>query len=118
MRRLGFLLAALALVPLACERAAPAEDCVDLTGTAPARVEMAGMAFVPACFSVSGSQAIALVNEDAVDHTFTIRGTSVDLDVEGDRAAQVGPLAGAISPGTYDLLCRYHPEMTGSITVS
>ncbi len=117
MRRLGFLLAALALIPLACERAAPAGDCVDLAGTAPARVEMSDMAFAPACFSVRGSQAITLVNADAADHTFTLRGTSVDLDVEGDRTVEAGPLTEEAPPGTYELICRYHPDMTGSVTV-
>ncbi len=111
------LVAGVALGAVACARGAPAE-CTDLTGTTPARVTMSDMAFDPACLSVRASQALTLVNVDAADHTFTIRGTSVDLDVEGERTVEVGSLAGEVPPGVYDLVCRYHPGMTGTITLT
>lgn len=116
MRRF-LLVAAIGLGAVACGRRAPA-GCVDLTGMASARVVMTDMAFAPACFSVRASQAITLVNDDAADHTFTIRGTSVDVDVGGDQVLERGPLDEAVPPGTYDLLCRYHPGMTGTITLT
>lgn len=109
--------AVLALGAAACGPVAPAGggDCVDLT-TAPAvHVEITGFRYAPACFTMRAAQELAVTNGDGADHTFTLRGTAVDLVIAGSGRAEAGPLAAG--PGTYELICRYHPDMRGTVTL-
>jgi plastocyanin len=57
------------------------------------------------------------VNQDDVDHTFTMSGTQIDVPVAAGETLNGEPIAGAVEPGTYDFLCTIHPEMTGRVTV-
>jgi len=93
-------------------------DCVDLsTGGETFTVRIANFAFAPSCFTASASQGISIVNEDGADHTFTLRGTGIDVRVPGEETVEGEPVSGVVAPGTYDLVCTLHPEMTGDVTV-
>lgn len=93
-------------------------DCVDLTGEgATFTITIADFAYDPACFTASASQGISIVNQDDVDHTFTMTGTQIDVPVVAGETFNGEPIAGAVEPGTYDFLCTIHPEMTGQVTV-
>ncbi len=112
------LVAVLALGAAACGRAAPtAEDCVDLTAGSTAHVEIADFRYLPGCFTMRGAQGLTVANDDGADHTFTLRGTGVDLEVAGSGSAEIGPLAAEADLGTYDLICRYHPDMRGTVAL-
>jgi plastocyanin len=142
MRRLVFVLAALTLMLAACSSddgggttgstaptgAAAAtgsnvgesgdEECTDLTGEGPTfTITIANFAYDPPCFKASASQGISIVNEDDVDHTFTMTGTQIDVPVAAGETFNGEPIAGAVEPGTYDFMCTIHPEMTGQVTV-
>jgi plastocyanin len=94
------------------------EDCADLTGEgATFTITIADFAYDPPCFTASASQGISIVNQDDVDHTFTMTGTQIDVPVAAGETFNGEPIAGAVEPGTYDFLCTIHPEMTGQVTV-
>jgi plastocyanin len=94
-------------------------DCVDLTTEGGSfTIRMLGNEFIPSCFTASASQSLTLVNEDPGLHSFTLEGTPIDLDIPGGETLQLDPIAGRVSPGTYELLCRYHlPGMVGEVTI-
>jgi plastocyanin len=94
------------------------EDCADLTGEgATFTITIADFAYDPPCFTASASQGISIVNQDDVDHTFTMTGTQIDVPVAAGETFNGEPIAGAVEPGTYDFLCTIHPQMTGQVTV-
>jgi plastocyanin len=118
--KVAFALAVvLALGAAGCGASGPSADgdCVDLTAGPTARIGIADFGYAPPCFTVRLAQGIALTNHDAADHTFTIRGTGVDAVVEGSASRNLDPLGAEADPGTYDLICRYHPGMVGTITL-
>ena len=93
-------------------------DCVDLSGDGAAfTVTITDFAFRPSCFTASAAQGISLVNQGGTIHTFTLVGTQVDIEVEGGATVDRGPVAGVVEPGTYDLTCRFHHEMSGEVTI-
>ena len=97
----------------------PSAACADLsTGGSSFTVRLRGDAFVPSCFTASASQELELTNEDAVRHSFTVEGTPIDVDVDGGDTLDLAAPGGAVQPGTYQLICKYHlPGMTGEITI-
>ena len=74
--------------------------------------------YEPADFSFSvGEKVTFTLTAEAVYHTFTIDGTSVDVDVEVDEVREVTFTFD--EPGTYSLICIPHElnGMVGVITV-
>jgi hypothetical protein len=60
---------------------------------------------------------LKVVNEDSAEHSFTAESINVDQDIVGGEDADVAlDLAGA--SGTVNFKCKYHPSMTGVITVT
>jgi plastocyanin len=97
---------------------ATGSDCVDLTGEGPIfTITISGFAFQPDCFTASAAQGISVVNQDSVQHTFTMVGTAVDVTIAAGETFNGEPITGIVEPGTYDLVCRIHPAMTGEVTV-
>jgi plastocyanin len=106
----------LAVVMPACSEGDP--DCVDFSDRGDTlTIHIAGFEFQPPCFTVRTSQGIQVLNDDGAVHSFTLKGTPIDFDVPDEGRRNVGAVAGAVEPGTYDLICTYHPEMTGAVTV-
>jgi plastocyanin len=91
------------------------ETATDLSGDDPFSITAQGFRWAPDCVRASGAASITVVNEDAVDHTFTIPGTQVDAPLPGNETFN-GESAG-LEPGTYEFLCTIHPTMTGTIIV-
>ena len=127
VRKLAPLLAVLVLTLAACgggdggdggEATGGADDgCVDLTGTETFAVTISDFAYEPSCFTASASQGISIENEDGAIHSFTLEDTEVDVDVAGGETVEGAPVEGVVEPGTYGLICTYHPEMTGEVTI-
>ena len=93
-------------------------DCADLTGEGGMfTLTIADFAYDPPCFTASASQGITIVNQDDVDHTFTMTGTQIDVPVAAGETFNGEPVSGVVEPGTYDFVCTIHPEMTGQVTV-
>ncbi len=96
----------------------PPEDCVDLTGEGPGfKIVMRDLRLHPDCFIASATQGIKVVNKDAALHSFTLVDTPIDVDIEGNETFNGQPIAEVLEPGTYTLLCRYHPPMLGDVYV-
>jgi len=126
IRKLIPLLASLVLVLAACggddggggEATGGADDgCVDLTGSETFTVTIQGSAYEPSCFTASASQGINVVNEDGLPHTFTLEDTQIDVEIAAGETFNGEAVSGAVEPGTYDLVCRIHPQMTGEVTI-
>ena len=132
MRRLVFVLVAvLAMGLVACggdDETPPAATgdtgatgttagCADLTDGDTFTLTISGFAFDPSCFTARAAQSISIVNEDSADHSFTISGTQIDTTIPAGETFNGGSVSGVLEPGTYDFFCRFHPSMTGTITV-
>jgi plastocyanin len=93
-------------------------DCPDLSAGDTFTITIANLAFEPDCLTARAAQGITIVNEDSVEHTFTIDGTPIDVTIAGGETFNGEPVSGVVAPGTYDFSCRIHPSMTGSIAVT
>jgi len=92
-----------------------ADTATDLTAQSPFTITMKGLAYQPNCFSAKNNSTIKLVNQDTVNHTFTIIGTGVDVLIP---AGQTVTKPGAnLAPATYQFHCTIHPQMTGTLIV-
>ena len=79
-------------------------------------ITIADFAFDPNTLTVPSGEdvAIEVTNEDDVEHSFTLDDDSVSQDVEGGESQTV-TLNVSEEIGWH---CEYHPEMTGTVTVS
>ena len=83
-------------------------------GTETTSVSMIDNAFEPADPTVTAGSSLTVTNDGEAAHTFTLE--------EGDIDEQVAPGADtsvsiSLDAGTYDFVCSFHPEMTGTLTV-
>jgi len=92
-------------------------ECVDLTAGDAFTLTISGFAFDPSCFTARAAQNISIVNEDSADHSFTIGGTPIDVTIPAGETFNGESVSGVLEPGTYDFFCRFHPSMTGTVTV-
>jgi plastocyanin len=90
-------------------------DCTSQNATKlTATLAVKNFAFVPNCFSVASGSTISVANGDARTHNFTVEHTDVAVLLPAGMSGQ----ATAPAPGTYDFLCTFHPQMTGTIIVT
>ena len=117
MRRIVSLVVVLGLASLgaACSSSGPSAPTCE-TPTKQTEVDMENMAFTPTCVSATANDTLTLVNKDAAEHTFTVKGTSINVTIEGGQTA-TAPLTG-IAPGTYSVTCQFHPQMTETLQVT
>ncbi len=77
------------------------------------RIEMKDVAFVPPGVVAHAGDVLEWHNDDIVAHTATSRGAGFDLTImPGHRGRVVLTRA-----GTFSYICRFHPNMTGQVTV-
>jgi len=84
-------------------------------GGATDSVTMVDNEFQPSSFTAA-STSITVTNDGEALHSFTLPDGDIDQDVQAGESAEVD-LSG-LDAGTYDFNCKYHPEMTGSVTVA
>jgi plastocyanin len=100
---LGRAIAGAALVAL-CVAPARAETI---------RVEISKVVFVPTQISARVGDTIEWVNADIVAHTATAKSKEFDVVIAPNKTArQVLTKAGA-----FDVICRFHPNMTAHLDV-
>ena len=104
-------IAAVALLGAACGGDGNGGDGGETTDS----VTMVDNEFQPSSFTAA-STTISVTNDGQALHSFTIADGDIDQDVQAGESAEVD-LSG-LEAGTYDLICKYHPEMTGSVTVA
>jgi plastocyanin len=107
MRRISIGLLVLALLGAGCGGGNGGGETTDT-------VTMVDNEFQPASFTAAGD-TLSITNEGQALHSFTLSDGGVDQDVAPGEGVEVD--ISALDGGTFDLLCKYHPEMTGSITV-
>jgi len=115
-----FCCTALLLAAVACGSGSSGGSCTssnatDLASQDQAQIQIHSFAFQPSCFEATSTQGIKIVNQDQAPHTFTVKGTSVDLKIDAGKTIEQGPLG--LSPGTYPFVCTIHPQMTGTIII-
>lgn len=93
---------------------ASAAAACDVTGTGGTAAEIKGFAF-PSGLSVTAGEAVTWTNADSAPHTVTFEDGSCDSGSIGGGGGSVTVTYTAA--GTYPVLCRIHPTMTGSIEV-
>ena len=77
------------------------------------RVEMGDFFYEPACVEVQQDATLGLDNTGEAPHTFTIDGAEADVAA---GSSQDLDLTG-VAPGTYEVTCTYHPQMTGGLRI-
>jgi len=78
------------------------------------QIKMEKLAFVPAQVSAHVGDTIEWVNADFVAHTATARNGAWDVLIPANATKSVVLMA----PGQVDYYCKFHPNMTGQISVS
>ena len=76
-------------------------------------VAMQGIAFAPTQVTVHVGDTLGWANHDIVAHTATAKDKSWDVNVLPGKTGRMVMKAA----GTFDYICRYHPNMTGEIIV-
>jgi|SRR5918992_1490200 plastocyanin len=105
MKRLAIALSAVALLGAACGGGG---------GESTDALTMVDNEFQPSEFTAA-SDTLSVTNEGQALHNLIVAEGGIDQDVQPGESADVD-LSG-VQAGTYDLSCKYHPEMTGSITI-
>lgn len=78
-------------------------------------VVLSDFAFRPDCLRAAEGAQISLRNTGEAPHTFTIDGTTVDVDLPAGTSTDAS-LSG-VEPGRYTVTCTLHPQMEATITV-
>lgn len=78
------------------------------------RVEVKALAFLPRAVSAHVGDVIEWVNHDFVAHTATARNGDWDVNLPPNATGRTE----VKRPGTVAYFCRYHPNMTGEITIA
>jgi plastocyanin len=90
------------------------------TGTGPGStgggnaIVIAGFAFDPSTITVSGPTEVTITNNDSATHTFTLDDGSIDEEIGSGESTTV-TIDVSASTG---FVCRFHPQMTGSVEVA
>ncbi|MGD9768646.1 MAG: cupredoxin domain-containing protein [Pseudolabrys sp.] len=77
-------------------------------------ITMDKVAFAPTAVSARVGDTIEWRNADIVAHTATARDKSFDVNVLPNKTGKLV----LKKAGQFDYYCRYHPTMTGTITVT
>jgi len=77
------------------------------------RVEISKILFAPAEIKVRVGDVVEWVNIDFVAHTATARDGRFDVMLEPGKSGRTTMQ----KAGSIDYYCRYHPNMTGRVTV-
>lgn len=88
--------------------------CPDLTGDESFTVTLSDNEYDPACARVTRMQGLTLENTGSNSHTFTLDGTSIDVEVAGGDTQNLDPPGEVLAAGTYTVYCRFHGSADGS----
>ncbi|MET4590588.1 cupredoxin domain-containing protein [Arthrobacter sp. 754] len=65
--------------------------------------------------SVTPGAMVTVTNADSAPHTFTVKGKGgVDIEVPGGGT---GIFPAPDAPGEYEIICTFHPQMSGMLVV-
>jgi plastocyanin len=115
MRLLGAMFA-FTLLAAACggeETPPPADGGTPSDGGGEPDLVIADFNFSPTELSVTEGQTITITNVGETSHSFTTDDEAVDETIDAGATVDI-PLTGVTSGGFH---CRFHSQMTGTITV-
>jgi len=85
-------------------------------GAAAVTVQVNNFLFAPSNIEVAAGSEIEVKNGNAnTPHTFTVEGTDIDLELSPTDSEDVTI---DVDPGSYDVICRFHGQMTATLTVT
>ena len=85
-------------------------------GSAAVTVQVNNFLFAPSNIEVAAGSEIEVKNGNAnTPHTFTVEGTDIDLELSPMDSEDVTI---ELDPGSYDVICRFHGQMTATLTVT
>lgn len=85
-------------------------------GSAAATVQVNNFLFAPSNIEVAAGSEIEVKNGNAnTPHTFTVEGTDIDLELSPMDSEDVTI---DLDPGSYDVICRFHGQMSATLTVT
>ena len=85
-------------------------------GSAPVTVQVNNFLFAPSDIEVAAGSEIEVKNSNAnTPHTFTVEGTDIDLELSPMDSEDVTI---DLDPGSYDVICRFHGQMSATLTVT
>ena len=116
MRLLGAMFA-LTMLAAACggeETPPPADGGTPSDGVGEPDLVIADFNFSPTELSVTEGQTITITNVGETSHSFTTDDEAVDETIDAGSTVDI-PLTGVTSGGFH---CRFHSQMTGTITVA
>ena len=76
----------------------------------------ADFAFEPSDLSAAAGDSIEFTNDDDAPHTFTAEDAGIDEEVDAGGSTTIS--LADVEPGTYDYVCKIHPNMTGTLEVT
>lgn len=108
---------ALGLLASACSDNGDGGSSGDGDGGSATQLTIKDFAFQPSTLSGApgATMTIDVTNEDSAEHSFTLDDESVSQDFEGGESGSVEVTLP--ESGTVGWHCKYHPQMTGTITV-
>jgi plastocyanin len=77
---------------------------------------MGELYFEPACLQASNGDTIRIVNDGDVIHTYTVRGTDVEANLEGGGEGDL-TIEGLTAGTVYEVVCIYHSDMKAALKV-
>ena len=111
------MVAALALCALAAACSTGSSGAATCeTPTKTTEVDMQNIAFTTPCVSATANDTLTLVNKDSTEHTYTVKGTSINVTIDAGQTATAA-LTG-IAPGTYSVICQFHPQMKQTLQIT
>jgi plastocyanin len=77
------------------------------------RVEVKSLAFIPAQITARVGDTVEWANADFIAHTATAKNRDWDVQLPPNKTARLT----LKKAGTVEYFCRFHPNMTGTLTV-
>jgi plastocyanin len=116
MRKPSILaIACLALLGAGCSSSSP-ESVSCANPVSATTVKLVDYAFDPGCTQAAPGATLTIMDTGAIPHTFTVTGTSVDVAVAAGESKQV--MLTGLAAGTYEVVCKLHNEMRGSLKIA
>ncbi|MDQ3877116.1 MAG: cupredoxin domain-containing protein [Actinomycetota bacterium] len=66
---------------------------------------------------IAANRPFVVTNEGQNLHNFSVEGTDISRDLHPGDTLRWARIGHVLRPGTYDVFCRFHSNMTGKFTV-
>jgi plastocyanin len=110
----GLALAAIAAV--GCGGDSEAGGGSDGGGSASVSLVAEDMKFSPTSLSAASGSSIEFTNQDDAKHSFTAENAGIDEEVDAKASTAVD--LSDVEAGTYEFVCKFHPDMKGTLEVT